>query len=87
MILGVMLKCFNCIHFGEWIDFFFEWVPQILFMCLVFGYMCAQIFIKWCIDWSLVDSPAPSIITNMINLALQAGNIMKETPLWHNKEQ
>jgi V-type H+-transporting ATPase subunit a len=34
MILGVFMKALNSIHFKKWMDFFFEFVPQIIFLVL-----------------------------------------------------
>ncbi len=83
MIVGVLLKALNCIHFSSWMDFICEFIPQIIFMFLIFGWMIAQIFIKWSFDWAYPGAPTPpSIITNMINMALAGGKILAESPLW-----
>jgi len=41
MIVGVFLKAINCIHFNHWMDFICEFIPQIIFMFLIFGWMLA----------------------------------------------
>ena len=46
--------------------------------------MIVQIIIKWATDWSEIDDP-PSIITNMINMALDFGSIGDQESLWNNK--
>jgi vacuolar-type H+-ATPase subunit I/STV1 len=51
MSFGICLKGVNAIFFGEWLEFFFEFIPQILFNMCLFGYMCLMIFIKWNINW------------------------------------
>ena len=73
MTLGILVKATNCIHFGRYIDFFCEFVPQLCFMLLLFGYMDFLIFYKWCVDWGYDSAVAPSIITTMINIPLQLG--------------
>lgn len=73
MTAGVFIKASNAIYFKKWIDFFFEFIPQILFMVLLFGYMDFLIIFKWNTDWGFDNSHAPSIITTMINMPLKMG--------------
>ena len=73
MTLGIFIKATNCIYFGKWIDFFFEFIPQLLFMTLLFGYMDFLIVFKWLKDWGYYSPVAPSIITTMINMPLKLG--------------
>ena len=77
MTLGVFVKATNTIHFCRWIDFIFEFVPQLLFLVLLFGYMDFLIVYKWTVDWSGNTANAPSIITTMINLPLKLGKTVK----------
>ncbi len=51
MSFGICLKGANAVFFGDWLEFFFEFIPQILFSMCLFGYMCLMIFIKWTINW------------------------------------
>ena len=53
MSIGVLLKMMNTVHFGLWIDFIFEWIPQQLFLTTTFGYMCLMILKKWTLPWGL----------------------------------
>jgi hypothetical protein len=66
----------NTVHFGNYLDFFFEWIPQQIFLLTTFGYMCLLIIKKWTIPWGIeVDtSQAPSIIGQMIALPLKFGS-------------
>ena len=73
MTLGVFVKASNALYFRRKIDFFFEFVPQLLFLFLLFGYMDFLIIYKWLKPWPLYASDAPSIITTMINLPLKVG--------------
>ncbi len=78
MTLGIFIKATNSIHFGKYVDFFFEFIPQLTFMLLLFGYMDFLIFFKWTVDWG-IDSPnAPSIITTMINIPLDLGKTVNK---------
>ena len=88
MILGLILKGINGIYFREYVDFLFEFIPQLVFMCLLFGYMIIMIYIKWATDWSEDPSKAPSIITQLLMIFLDMGSTGPEnnkTPLFHRE--
>lgn len=74
MVVGIFLKAANNIHFKNAIDFFFEFIPQILFMLSTFGYMVFLIFVKWNNDYTADTSKAPSILTTFINFGLKSGS-------------
>eukprot|EP01015_Nassula_variabilis_P009751 TRINITY_DN17739_c0_g2_i2.p1 TRINITY_DN17739_c0_g2~~TRINITY_DN17739_c0_g2_i2.p1 ORF type:complete len:192 (-),score=17.58 TRINITY_DN17739_c0_g2_i2:59-634(-) len=78
MVLGIFLKAANTIYFKQFLDFWFEFIPQILFMLCTFGYMVVTIFIKWTISWPVqVDGKfyqPPSIISLFIDLVLGVGD-------------
>ena len=80
MSLGIFMKAFNNIYFGHYIDFIFEFIPQILVLNALFGYMDALIIAKWIFPFNLnwttqADytniARAPSIIQCMINMFLK----------------
>lgn len=75
MTLGVFLKALNAMHFRSWLDFCFEWIPQIIFLMCTFGYMVALIFIKWATPYgvTIATSEAPAIINIFINFVLKFG--------------
>lgn len=73
MVLGVFLKACNNTFFGNYLDFFFEFIPQIFFLFATFGYMVILIFIKWSTDYRKDTSEAPSILNIFINFGLKGG--------------
>jgi len=77
MTLGVLVKATNSLHFGKIMDFVFEFIPQLTFLILLFGYMDFLIIYKWTVDWSYEGARPPSIITTMINLPLRLGKTVK----------
>lgn len=79
MTFGILMKGLNCIHFGIWLDFIFEFLPQITFFLCTFGYMDFMIIYKWLHVYD--PSTAPSIITLMINMVLQP-TAPVNPPLW-----
>lgn len=82
MSLGVFMKAFNSLYFGRKMDFFFEFIPQIIVLNVLFGWMDVLIIAKWVYPFQLMwNNPleyddvarSPSIITTMINMFLAAG--------------
>lgn len=51
MSVGTCLKGLNAIYYGEKLDFFFEFLPMVVFSCSLFVYMIVLIFMKWIINW------------------------------------
>jgi len=86
MSLGVIMKGLNSIYFKKPIDFIFEFIPQIVLLLALFGWMDALIIGKWMTPtnveiWTATGSDAynaislsPSIITTMIDMFLALGS-------------
>lgn len=75
MSLGVFMKGVNAIHFRNWNDLLHEFIPQILLLWVLFGYMDTLIIIKWTTDYTHREFKAPSIIAAMINMFLRLGKV------------
>lgn len=75
MTLGIIVKGLNSKYFGRELDFYHEFIPQIMLLLALFGFMDFLIIEKWLTDWSGMESKAPSIINVMIELFLNYGNI------------
>lgn len=70
MFFGVMLSYFNHRFFAKQLNVLCEFIPQVIFLLSIFGYMNLLIFIKWMkYDWTS-SAVAPSILINMINMFL-----------------
>jgi len=52
MFAGTCLKGANAIYFGEKYDFFFEFIPMVMFASSLFVYMVVLIIMKWGINWN-----------------------------------
>lgn len=72
MTLGVIIKAFNSIYFKRKLDLYFEFIPQFIFLFLLFGYMDLLIVFKWLKYWP-ENNWAPSIISTMMNIGLKLG--------------
>ena len=83
MILGLIIKGINYINNKNYIAFFFEFIPQILFMIILFGYLIFMIFYKWSINWNNNTEKAPSLLTLMINMIVKFGSV-ENKPLFND---
>lgn len=80
MMFGIMLKGVNAVHFKSKTDFFFEFIPQFLFLGCTFFFMDFMIFWKWASDWSPPnEAKAPFIINIMINFLIKLGEDCEES--------
>ena len=75
MSLGVLMKGLNAIYFRNYLDFIFEFIPQIILLLVLFGYMDWLIIAKWLTNFTHVESRAPSVISTMIGVFLDFGKI------------
>jgi V-type H+-transporting ATPase subunit a len=74
MSLGICLKGSNNVYRRDWIGFFFEFIPQLLTLLCLFGYMDYLIIAKWLMPWDTLNTSfAPSIISVMIDMCLSQG--------------
>ncbi|XP_071943516.1 V-type proton ATPase 116 kDa subunit a 1-like isoform X2 [Antedon mediterranea] len=70
MVFGVILSVFNYVHFRKYSSLLFDFIPQIIFLLFIFGYMVVLIVIKW-FKYSAENSmEAPSLIITIINMFL-----------------
>jgi len=90
MTVGVIIKFFNARFFKKKLEMFFEFIPQILFLVLLFGYMDFLIIYKWLTNWNCVihtdpktlsqgifcppEHMPPSIISTMMDIGLKVGS-------------
>ena len=80
MILGILLKGLNALLSRNKLDFFFEFVPQLLFLFSTFGYMAFLIIVKWLSSFDKGLLP-PSILNIMLSIPLKLGDIKEEENL------
>lgn len=75
MSLGVFMKALNSFYFKNKLDFIHEFIPQIILLWVLFGYMDVLIIMKWLTNYEGREGQAPSIITTMINMFLNGGYV------------
>lgn len=70
MVVGIMMKIFNAIHFRDTLTLCFEAIPQLIFMLAFVGFMDFLIIFKWATPISVTPSNKPSIISNIIEMCM-----------------
>jgi V-type H+-transporting ATPase subunit a len=79
MCLGIFLKALNALYFRKMLDFFHEFVPQMILMVCLFGWMDFLIIMKWLTNWEGRTDRAPGIVGIMISMFLKGGSIDETT--------
>jgi V-type H+-transporting ATPase subunit a len=82
MSVGIFLSLLNGIHFHSKINIFCEFLPQILFLLCIFGYMCFLIFFKWATVWT---STPPFLLNVMIQMFLHPQGVQQENLLFEGQ--
>jgi len=75
MIFGVCLSVVNHLHFRKPMNIILEFVPQILFLILLFAYMVAMMFIKWAIYY-----PQSTMDCNIVECSQETLDIIRYGP-------
>ncbi|KAL7024015.1 hypothetical protein ACKWTF_012872 [Chironomus riparius] len=83
MSLGVFMSAVNYIHFKKYSSLFLEFLPQLLFLVLLFAYLCFMMVWKWLVFSPKSEPPwspgcAPSVLIYFINMLLQGENKFQE---------
>ncbi|XP_054163547.1 V-type proton ATPase 116 kDa subunit a 1-like [Oppia nitens] len=70
MLFGVILSLWNHTYFKKYINIFVEFIPQVLFLLCIFGYMIGMTFAKWFLYDETNSNDAPSVLICLINMFL-----------------
>ncbi|KAM3868239.1 V-type proton ATPase 116 kDa subunit a [Diretmus argenteus] len=77
MSFGIILSVFNHLHFRKKYNLYFVFLPELLFLLCLFGYLVFMILYKW-LAFSAHDSRlAPSILIHFINMFLMQGDAVQ----------
>jgi len=82
MLGGIFLSLLNAVHFGHGIDVIGEFIPQMLFMLALFGYMTFLIFYKWLLVWK---TQPPFILQVMIFMFLSPASLSADTKMFEGQ--
>jgi V-type H+-transporting ATPase subunit a len=82
MTFAICLQVPNHIHFKKPLNIYAEFIPQILFMWSIFGYLVICIIYKWSIDWSQSSTSPPGLLNMLIYMFLSPGTVEPSTQLY-----
>ncbi|CAL7935729.1 unnamed protein product [Xylocopa violacea] len=84
MIFGVSMSVVNIMHFRRYSSLFLEFLPQVLFLIVLFFYLVVLMFVKWVLydaastDHAYSPTCAPSVLITFINMILMGHSDMAE---------
>ncbi|XP_072567822.1 V-type proton ATPase 116 kDa subunit a 1 [Paramormyrops kingsleyae] len=84
MLFGVTLSLLNYIYFKNAKGILLQFIPELVFMLSLFGYLVVLIFFKWCVE--LQPDTAPSILILFINMMLFAYDGPGDSMLFHGQK-
>uniref|UniRef100_A0A4W5N7L2 V-type proton ATPase subunit a n=1 Tax=Hucho hucho TaxID=62062 RepID=A0A4W5N7L2_9TELE len=74
MSFGVILGVFNHLHFRKKFNLYLVFLPELLFLLCLFGYLVFMIIYKWLAFTARDSQMAPSILIHFINMFLMQGD-------------
>ncbi|KAG2140977.1 V-type ATPase, V0 complex, 116kDa subunit family [Suillus bovinus] len=75
MTFALCLQLPNHIKFKRPLDIYANFIPQMIFLQSIFGYLVVCILYKWSIDWSTRDTEPPSLLNMLISMILSPGKV------------
>ncbi|KAI8047517.1 V-type ATPase, V0 complex, 116kDa subunit family [Gilbertella persicaria] len=89
MSFAVCLNVFNHVYYKRKAFVWLEFLPQILFLESIFGYLIFCIMYKWSVNWWELDSeghhihnPPPNLLNMLIYMFLTPGTVNPEEQLY-----
>ncbi|KAF3850827.1 hypothetical protein F7725_012599 [Dissostichus mawsoni] len=74
MSFGVILSTYNHLHFRKKYNLYLVFLPELLFLLCLFGYLAFMIIYKWLMFTAKDSRLAPSILIHFINMFLMQGD-------------
>ncbi|KAM3864076.1 V-type proton ATPase 116 kDa subunit a isoform 9-T9 [Diretmus argenteus] len=82
MLFGVTLSLFNHLYFKKPLNIYLGFIPEIVFMSSLFGYLALLVFYKWVAYDARTSKDAPSLLIAFINMFLFNYNDPSNKPLY-----
>jgi len=82
MTFALCLQVPNHLKLKKQSDIWTNFLPQMLFLQSIFGYLVVCILFKWSVDWSKSSTSPPSLLNMLINMFLSPGTINPDEQLY-----
>jgi len=82
MTFALCLQLPNHVKFKRPLDIYANFVPQMIFLQSIFGYLAICIIYKWTIDWSKASTEPPSLLNMLIGMFLSPGTVDPQSQLY-----
>jgi len=80
MLFGTIISFFNYTHFKSFGEILLVFLPELLYMGSIFGYLAFTIVYKWCTYWE--GAQAPGLMNMLINMFLSIGKVEESELLY-----
>ncbi|XP_042326284.1 V-type proton ATPase 116 kDa subunit a isoform X2 [Sceloporus undulatus] len=87
MVFGVVLSVFNHVYFRNTINIILQFIPEMIFILCLFGYLVVMIIFKWCQYDAYGAQDAPSILIHFINMFLFSYSDKTNLPLYEHQQE
>ncbi|XP_004462195.1 V-type proton ATPase 116 kDa subunit a 4 isoform X2 [Dasypus novemcinctus] len=87
MVFGVILSLFNHVYFRKTLNITLQFIPEMIFILCLFGYLVFMIIFKWCQFDVHMSQHAPSILIHFINMFLFNYNDPSNEPLYKHQQE
>ncbi|EKM56054.1 uncharacterized protein PHACADRAFT_257099 [Phanerochaete carnosa HHB-10118-sp] len=85
MTFALCLQVPNHIRFNRISDIYTNFIPQMLFLQSIFGYLVLCILYKWSVDWEQSPTAPPSLLNMLIGMFLSPGSVEPDSQLYRGQ--